>query len=1182
MKLAKAQVACLLLIVAFACQGTWALAGTTGSLSGVVTDSATNAPIADATVTAVSPSQSATVHTDIGGHFSILSLAPDEYTVSVTKSGYAPVSTSGISIFSDQAQTIVLQTHATLQTIASVTSRSAGDLVKPGSTADIYSVNARSTQLAHPVGGGGNLYQTYAALATVPGVQVPQQAGVGQNFAAPFIRGGDYSQVGYEYDGVPVNRAFDNYATNTQGVTGQQELQVYTGGVPAGEAGQGLSGYINQVIKTGTYPGFASAELVSGWPTFYHSLRADVGGANPSRTFSYYVGVSGWNQAYRYGDQFNGAGFNQGLFGSVLGFGPGSSVVLGPVALLNPAYITTREGVINLHFGIPHKRDGGRDDVQLLFSGGFQYDALDNSLGLAGPAYLAANGITGLTYLDRIVYNGAVGAPFDPSRLTTYFYPNTPPHAYNQLAIPFTASSSISNANAIEKLQYQHNIGSNAYIRAYGYMNYSNWLNSDPVGAADLLEGSGGFLIANNADYELNSHSRGFEISFADQLSAQHLLSASAGYTTATLSRFNQSTVEDSRGEAPTVQLRDSFGHCYSIVTGALGNCYSGGGSNTSIGYAGSTICRIDNTQPLNPTLFTTGGAPCPAVPAAAAAAGASFVVVKTGYRGYLNTVEPKFTAASLTDQWRPNEKINVNYGVRFERYEYDLAPTNSVPIVGGSRSMFFNDYNLEHCYDPTTNLLYGTGGTGSTITGIPTSAATGFSCSAGALDVLGNPLPAGLIHTNISNSYDNKITSTVLEPRIGATYTLNPDTVLRFSAGKYSQPFNTSATQYNIAQPDLAAFTAGTFLGFGFNTPRHAVVPQISVNYDLSLEKRLHGTNVSFKVTPFYRKTQDQEQSFFLDPRTNFVTALNVGSERAYGVEFQIRSGDFDRNGLSGQLSYSYTNAKTKYNNFANTNRNVIDLVNDFITGNPTAGIVGYNQFTAAGGGFACYPLAGSATSPHNGACNPATDFTNPYFGMPAATPLDRNAMYSPYSVFPTTFGVGSSISHEVPHVITALAQYKHDKFRFAPVLQWDSGDKYGSPFSWQGLNPSTCSSSNPNTCSTFSVPNPFTGQFDRFGQWQEPSQLTLSAQASYDVSPKMTVTVIAENIYHHCYTHNYKWEVAGSFGCQYAQNPYYLGNALDPTIAYPQMQANTALGYLPVTPGFPFNAFVSLQVKL
>ena len=74
-----------------------ALAGTTGGIVGRTSDATTQAPLAGVTVTATSPSQTATAVSDASGQFRFLSLAPDTYTVSLTKTGYAPVSQPGVT-----------------------------------------------------------------------------------------------------------------------------------------------------------------------------------------------------------------------------------------------------------------------------------------------------------------------------------------------------------------------------------------------------------------------------------------------------------------------------------------------------------------------------------------------------------------------------------------------------------------------------------------------------------------------------------------------------------------------------------------------------------------------------------------------------------------------------------------------------------------------------------------------------------------------------------------------------------------------------------------------------------------------------------------------------------------------------------------------------------------------------
>ena len=195
---------------------------------------------------------------------------------------------------------------------------------------------------------------------------------------------------------------------------------MYTGGSPAGGTSATLAGYINQVIKTGTFPGYAQANLGIGTPAFYHKAGVEAGGATPDRLFSWYVGVQGSNQTYNTLDNTNGA--NQpidgsgpnGIFSSVLqplrehavvlpngtfstcgpngappgalGYDPTSGfggVTTAEVSQLSRRATPTRHGrvraswacpstpdrenVVNFHFGIPHHNDAGRDDVQVLY-----------------------------------------------------------------------------------------------------------------------------------------------------------------------------------------------------------------------------------------------------------------------------------------------------------------------------------------------------------------------------------------------------------------------------------------------------------------------------------------------------------------------------------------------------------------------------------------------------------------------------------------------------------------------------------------------------------------------------------------------------------------------------------------------------------------------------------------------
>ena len=91
-----------------------ALAGTTGSLRGVVTEIG-GAPIAGVTVTVTSPSQTASTVTDSGGHFTFASLAPDDYAVSAEKDGYDKASYAGAVVFADVTQVLTVTMRKQLE-----------------------------------------------------------------------------------------------------------------------------------------------------------------------------------------------------------------------------------------------------------------------------------------------------------------------------------------------------------------------------------------------------------------------------------------------------------------------------------------------------------------------------------------------------------------------------------------------------------------------------------------------------------------------------------------------------------------------------------------------------------------------------------------------------------------------------------------------------------------------------------------------------------------------------------------------------------------------------------------------------------------------------------------------------------------------------------------------------------
>jgi hypothetical protein len=1224
----------VLLLLSLLGQETWALAGTTGGLSGTVVDAASGAPIAGARVTVSAPSESSTTQTDASGHFGFLSLAPDTYVVAVQKDGYDTISHAGVSVFADATQTVSLAMNKTLKVIANVRSQAASSLVRSGTTADVYSVNAATQDKVSALGGGGSLNSAYSAVASVPGAIMPlNQAGY---FQTIHIRGGDYDQVGYEFDGVPVNRSFDNYPSGQLSSLGMSELQVYTGATPANSEGQGLAGYINQVIKTGTYPGFGQGTIGVGAPTFYHHASAEVGGASPDRLFSYYAGIGGYNQTFRYVDNNNAASFSNGFTGlgpALVGLSPVSGscdpavdptavsfsscyangfagpgqYILAPYQFGAASNIADRDAVVNLHFGIPHRNGGGRDDVQLLWDSamllnGF-YESTNDSGGLANyPSN--SNNAGGPFYYDGFQWNGPVGTLLPAnysSMVSPYLYPSQPTHPAfsftgNPTQIDPNKRDTIWNDQEIVKLQYQKNFGSSAYLRLYGYTYYSDWLQNGPVCAFS------NYGCSVSPDYELSSHTRGASLTFADQLSPQHLLTLEGNYTTAHSIRDNNTQMFNafgSRSEAAVLvsSANPTSGLCYNTTdTSVPVACGRSSATYLNWGCLQSTSNPFCNDaaaadQPSAVGALSCGGAPC------------AYLVAENSKYATYNQVVPKFTAISLQDEWRPNSRWLFNIGVRGDRFEFDGSDTGA---NDPARQFWFNAYNLDNCVASDGFTVVAKRGLLGTGQGIDTP------CSA-FTDTSGKPFST----PKLTNESSQVLSYNEFEPRVSGTYTMSSDTVLRFSAGRYVEPPNTAYEQYNTLQSDLADFLGSHFYKYGFTTPGHEVRPPTSNNYDLSWEQRIRGTDWSFKLTPFYRHTNDQIQNFFLDQATGFISGLNVGRQTSEGVEFQLNKGDFNVNGLSGLLSLTYTHSYINYNTLANGTTIVSQINKDIQTYN------GYTSYCASHSsdsrcGSPTNGVAGAPCYANDGTPDPACaagSIANPYWNAPVQSLMNPNASYPVYDIFPGGIG-GSADSFEIPYAATLVLNYKHNRFAITPSFQFLAGNRYGSPETTPGIDPAAggCAT-NPtaidagrypygaaggagfdamNCASTIVIPNQYTKTFDLPGAFVNPNEFLMNLQISYDVSPKVTLVGTFANIVNTCWGGTKAaWTINNSNVCSYgilntagvippSGNVYNPGATIQPFLQYPYGGYLGAVNVDGNSTKMPFQFYIEGRIKL
>jgi hypothetical protein len=1120
-----------------------ARAATTGTLRGRVVDASTKAGVAGAKVSVESPSQSISTVTDSNGNFTFISLGPDSYVVAIEKEGYSPISRAGVLVQANQSQVVNIEIETQLKTIGTVRTRSSNGLVRSGVTSDVYSINAAGQDAATALGGSGSLNQVYGAISSAPGVYVPQ----GQQgwYQSVYVRGGDYDQVAYEFDGLPVVRESDGAAITTLSALGSQEVQVYTGGTPATSDSPGLAGYINQVIKTGTYPGYKNVSVGVGGPTFYHKLAFEIGGASQNRLFSYYFGTLGANQDYRYGSQFNGAGDPLFSYPLVIPSGNVSYHILdgssgtypdygsqfSPAATYGQAYNSDRETVANVHIGLQHKHDGYHDDIQLLYVTGniattffssqneIQYN--QNTAASLGYSYP-------LTYLGSTYYTGKLGQAPDSSQLVFGPYPSGPQYP-NAIIQPYQRDGS-SNGFSIEKFAYSRNISTTQYLRLSAYSEYTNWFINGPT-SANLTFGP------ELADYEVLGHVYGGNLAYSNQLSNQHLLNATVSWMTQKLQTYNAqfNSIPGPGGANPGPGVAstglgtvvssyvDKSGNCYNYQTGAVWSCFDAGSQGGNIG----------GTINLTPGTAPTGSA--------AANAGAQWIVTENGRSAQVDNVTPYFSSIALTDSYRPNDRLTINGGVRVDQFAYrldNLADTTTYP----TRQFWFDAYNRENCAQPGQAPI-------SSWNLDPNNPGTFAACPTGY-----SPMTTpGL---SLQNTSPATTTNTVVEPRIAFTYNMGSNSVLRGSYGRYARPAATSYKQYNTTQQDLPDFLS-QFYSFGYTTPYHNVQPDTSDNFDLSLEQNFPKAGISFKVTPFYRSTSNQLQYLAISALGGTLAGVNVGSLNTKGVELQVQGGNFSAPGFSWQLSYTYTNAKIKYSAVGN-GASVIDSLNN--------GIKLYNSYTSAcagvtasspnwvacGSGGAAYTGNAAATLPgaaNDGSGNPI-QVPNPYYNKSIQPLLDTNGSYTPYDVIPSPFNAANG--YEVPNVASLILNYRTGPFAITPSFSYSDGSYYGSPLTYPGYVPQSCTeipgTSDPNapgkTCTgdtlhggAVFLPDPYTGKFDGLGSLRQPSQLTMNLQLAYSPSKMVTIRVLGSNLYNKCFQRGYAWDSANT--CTYSNLP-------------------------------------------
>ena len=310
------------------------------------------------------------------------------------------------------------------------------------------------------------------------------------------------------------------------------------------------------------------------------------------------------------------------------------------------------------------------------------------------------------------------------------------------------------------------------------------------------------------------------------------------------------------------------------------------------------------------------------------------------------------------------------------------------------------------------------------------------------------------------------------------------------------------------------------------FDVPKAKAFYVDLLGFRIDWEHRF-GPDSSVRITPFYRSTQDQVQQTVVNALSALFASFNTGRQVSDGVEVALQKGNFSQNGWAFNLAYTYTHSQIKYNDFSN-GRNVIDNMNEYIQL--------YNSYTGGCSGAA-------PTSNPTSRCGVFGDQSSgsPYLSAAAQPLLDRNAWYTPYDLIPVPWAGGNG--YEVPSTATLLVNYKSGPLSITPSFAYSSGASYGSPLSW---NDDITGLEHPSTGTIFPgqlagnplmIPDPYTGKFDNFGDFKEPSRFTMNMAFGYQMSPRVRSVLTVSNIIDQCSQRGYAWDYSNV--CMYSTLP-------------------------------------------
>ncbi len=236
--------------------------GTTGKITGIITDKATEEPLMGAAIVVVDTKLGAV--SDLNGQYTILDVPPGIYTLQISFVGFRNTTVKEVRVNIDQTTRIDVNLESTAIQLGEMTILAQRPIIKEDVATSVVNVTDKEvkelpiTSVVSAVGlqagirGGWGGSPGYASQPTFVSNYTRGKVSVGGGIS---IRGGDGDNILFQVDGVTLRDPRNNEPVTQVALSSVKEISVERGGFNA-EYGQVRSGIVNVVTREGSKQGY--------------------------------------------------------------------------------------------------------------------------------------------------------------------------------------------------------------------------------------------------------------------------------------------------------------------------------------------------------------------------------------------------------------------------------------------------------------------------------------------------------------------------------------------------------------------------------------------------------------------------------------------------------------------------------------------------------------------------------------------------------------------------------------------------------------------------------------------------------------------------------------------------------------------------------------------------------------